>query len=109
MKSNIGVKRSPTLPGVAVAVEIKLESNKLLLVVVCYRAPDDNEFLGEFKNIAQIAGERKYSEVLILGDFNYPNIRWVDGSGFCSHLGSGSGTRCTHVRDLCGHKSPESP
>lgn len=82
VKENIAVKSCLTLPGETVAIEIKLASNKLLLFVVCYRAPNDREFLSQFKIIADTASQSKYSMALITGDFNYPGIRWVNGSGF---------------------------
>ncbi|XP_048583964.1 uncharacterized protein LOC125563139 [Nematostella vectensis] len=71
-----------SLPGAVAAVEVKLSSNKLLLVAVCYRAPDDNEFVVPFRSLTGLTGSRKYAEVLIVGDFNFPKIQWVEGSGF---------------------------
>ncbi len=82
VRNTIAVKSCLDLPGETVAIEIKLASDKLLLVAVCYRAPNDYEFLTQFKIIADAASQDKYFLTLITGDFNYPGIRWVDGSGF---------------------------
>ena len=71
--------------GCVTAIEIKLASDKLLLDVVCYRAPNDHEFVTQFKIIDDVASQDKYSMTMITGDFNYPGIRWVDGSGFVSN------------------------
>ena len=54
-----------------------------VLVCVCYRPPNaDHEFLQEFSRFLQCAKESKCKNVIILGDFNYPLIQWLDGSGF---------------------------
>ena len=45
VRNTIAVKSCVDLPGETVAIEIKLASDKLLLVVVCYRAPNDHEFV----------------------------------------------------------------
>lgn len=84
VKNSIAVKPL-SLPRVTDVVEVKLSSNKLLLVAVCYRVPDDHGFLIPFKAVVEIASSRKYAKVLIFGDFNYPKIRWVEGSGFVNN------------------------
>ena len=65
VKNKIAVKGCLDLPGETVAVEIKLSADKLLLVVVCYRAPNDHEFISQFKIIADVASQDKYSMILI--------------------------------------------
>ncbi|EDO32285.1 predicted protein [Nematostella vectensis] len=86
-----------SLSGAVTAVEVKLSSNKLLLVAVCYRAPDDNEFLVPFRSLTGLTGSRKYAEVLIVGDFNFPKIQWVEGSGF---VNSDVGIECEFANIL---------
>ena len=54
-----------------------------VLVCVCYRPSNaDHEFLQEFSRFLQCVKESKCKNVIILGDFNYPLIQWLDGSGF---------------------------
>ena len=82
VKDRITVKNTLSLPGETIAVEIILRNNELALVAVCYRAPDDQKFLPHFKSVLDTACQSKYSSTLILGDFNFPSIQWIDGSGF---------------------------
>ena len=57
-------------------------SNKVL-VCVCYRPPNAGpEFLQEFIRFLKCANESRYKNIIIIGDFNYPSIQWLDGSGF---------------------------
>lgn len=68
--------------GEIIGVEIKLRHDKLLLVVLCYRAPNDTSFVDDLKSVIEATSENKYFTVLILGSFNSPSIRWIEGSGF---------------------------
>ena len=43
---------------------------------VCYRP------LQEFIRFLKCANESRYKIIIIIGDFNYPPIQWLDGSGF---------------------------
>ena len=50
---------------------------------VCYRPPNAGpEFLQEFLRFLKCANESRYKNIIIIGDFNYPSIQWLDGSGF---------------------------
>ena len=50
---------------------------------VCYRPPNAGpEFLQEFIRFLKCANESRYKNIIIIGDFNYPSIQWLDGSGF---------------------------
>ena len=54
-----------------------------ILVCVCYRPPNAGpDFLKEFSRFFKCADESRYKNITILGDFNYPSIQWLDGSGF---------------------------
>ncbi len=54
-----------------------------ILVCVCYRPPNAGpDFLQEFSRFLKCANESRYKNIIILGDFNYPSIQWLDGSGF---------------------------
>ena len=50
---------------------------------VSYRPPNAGpEFLHEFCRFLKCADVSRYKDIIILGDFNYPSIHWLDGSGF---------------------------
>ena len=65
-----------------VGIVIKSLSNSFL-VCVSYRPPNAGpEFLQEFSRFLKCADVSRYKDIIILGDFNYPSIHWLDGSGF---------------------------
>ena len=70
------------LPGEIIAVVLKLKANKLALVLLCYRAPDNQEVLKAIRIILERLCNNIFSLILIMGDFSYPNIRWFDTSDF---------------------------
>lgn len=66
-----------------VMVEIEnLKKDRKLLVVNCYRPPNDREFIVKFEHLLKSLKFTNCYSIIILGDFNYPNIEWVEGSGF---------------------------
>ena len=71
-----------------VAVEINLSPEKTLLLINCYRPPLDREFFHNFKDVIANFHLDKYWSALIVGDFNYPDINWIDGSGFTNSTSS---------------------
>ena len=71
-----------------VAVEINLSPEKTLLLINCYRPPSDQEFFHDFKDVIANFRLDKYWSALIVGDFNYPGINWIDGSGFTNSTSS---------------------
>ena len=71
-----------------VAVEINLSPEKTLLLINCYRPPSDQEFFHDFKDVITNFRLDKYWSALIVGDFNYPGINWIDGSGFTNSTSS---------------------
>lgn len=59
-------------------VEIsKLKYDRSILVVNAYRPPNSAEFVAKFSELFKS---------LSLGDFNFPSIRWVNGSGILRTL-----------------------
>ena len=61
-----------------------LESfSKRVLVAVCYRPPGtENDFLHNLNGFVKSAINSNIKDIILLGDFNFPNIQWVNGSGF---------------------------
>ena len=63
-------------------------SSKRVLVAVCYRPPDSSiDFLHELNRFLKFVAHSQFKNVVLMGDFNYPNIQWSDGSCF-STIGS---------------------
>ena len=63
-------------------------STKKVLVDVCYRTPDSSiDFLHDLNRFLKFVADSQFKDVHLMGDFNYPNIQWSDGSGF-STIGS---------------------
>ena len=61
-----------------------LESfSKRVLVAVCYRPPGaENDFLHNLNGFVKSAINSNIKDIILLGDFNFPNIQWVNGLGF---------------------------
>ncbi len=56
--------------------EVRTATNQKLLYCCCYRPPDANlSWMNNFRSLLNHACE-KYENILIVGDFNLPNIRW---------------------------------
>ena len=48
-----------------------------------YRPPNVGvEFQQEFNRFLKCASNSNYKDIIILGDFNLPSIKWLNGSGF---------------------------
>ena len=71
-----------------VLVEVDhLHNQRKILILNCYRPPNDCEFISKFKILINWRLQlRDYYSVIVLGDFNYPGIRWIEGSGFTNCL-----------------------
>ena len=64
-------------------VEIyKLKYHRSILIVNAYRPPNSVEFVTSFSGLLKSLPLSRYFTVIVMGDFNFPNIQWVDGSGF---------------------------
>lgn len=63
------------------AVEVKQSNNRRMAFLVCYRPPDTSieDFSLNFNNAVDLLSS-KYKHLCIIGDFNFPNISWIDGS-----------------------------
>ena len=64
-----------------------LHNQRKILIVNCYRPPNDCEFISKFEILINWRLQLwDYYSVVVLGDFNYPGIRWIEGSGFTNCL-----------------------
>ena len=71
-------------------VEIEnLKFERKILIMSCYRPPNNARFVTHFINALNLVDFNNYHSVAILGDFNFPNIHWIDGTGFshCTKIG----------------------
>ena len=64
--------------GISETLWVKLwdSSNRMLVVAVCYRSPNSN--IEEDFELYEIIKKNCKNSTLIMGDFNYPNIDWVN-------------------------------
>ena len=68
-----------------VAAQLCLKNGRKLIVIVIYRPPDSPaDWINSFQDLMDSFGND--SNVLILGDFNMPNINWIKGSAFSNAL-----------------------
>ena len=53
------------------------------LIAVCYRPPNaDSDFLHNLNSFIEFAIKSNLKDIILLGDFNFPTIQWINGSGF---------------------------
>ena len=91
VKSNLSSRVVITAPISleCIAVEVDLSSSLTALFINCYRPPNgDKDFNHNLKTLLDTLNLEKYWGVFLLGDFNYPNINWIDGSGFTNSISS---------------------
>ena len=78
-----------------VAVELSLAESPNLIISVFYRPPNNNSsFIDEFDTFLSNTSGLPKTKLLLLGDFNFPNICWLendvsltsDESAFCEIL-----------------------
>lgn len=60
----------------------KLKYDRSILVVNAYRPPNSTEFVTKFSELLKSLSLSHYFSVIVMGDFNFPSIRWVNGSRF---------------------------
>ena len=61
--------------------------SKRVLVAVCYRPLDaENDFLHNLNGFVKSAINSNIKDIILLGDFNFPNIQWVNGWDLLTHL-----------------------
>ena len=64
-----------------VTAEIKLRGNDKQLVICAYRSPNNSSPENEttINNLVKLTRDIGYSHVMLLGDFNHPDIIWNNG------------------------------
>jgi len=65
-----------------ILITVQVNRNKKLLFINCYRPPNLTEFIPKFHSLLSSVDLSLYAGVFIVGDFNYPDIQWIEGSGF---------------------------
>ena len=63
------------------AIEINTGNRLKVLVAVIYRPPNAN--INWIYDFVRLLNECSYDKLILLGDFNFLAITWIDGSGFC--------------------------
>lgn len=66
-----------------VSIVIK-SSFKNVMLAVCYRPPNSSspEFLPELNRFLKYVADSNFRDAILVGDFNFPNIGWINASGF---------------------------
>ena len=69
-----------------VVVEISnLKYDRIVLLTNCNRPPDNyQQFIQQFTGFLRSVDFGHYYSVIVVGDFNFPGIQWIEGSGFAS-------------------------
>ena len=85
-------------------VELNLTFSSKTVISAIYRPPDSTpsydfhsvtEFTSHLKNSARFLK----SHSLILGDFNYPAVKWIEGCGFSNSMNSADSAFCETLQD----------
>ena len=71
-----------------VVVEISnLKYDRIVLHINCYRPPDNyQQFIQQFTGFLRSLDFGHHYSVIVVGDFNFPGIQWIQGSGFASSV-----------------------
>ena len=69
-----------------VVVEISnLKYDRIVFLINCYRPPDNyQQFIQQFTGFLRYLDFGHHYSVIVVGDFNFPGIQWIEGSGFAS-------------------------
>ena len=87
-----------------VCVELNLACSSKIMVSAIYRPPDSTpsydlqsviDLTSHLNNSARLFK----SHSLILGDFNYPAIKWIEGSGISNSGSSADSAFCEILQD----------
>ena len=73
-----------------------LKFKRKILIMSCYPPPNDARFVTHFINALNLVDFNNYHSVVFMGDFNFPNIHWIDGSGF-SHCTTNDENRLVDI------------
>ena len=73
-----------------------LKFKRKILIMSCYPPPNDARFVTHFINALNLVYFNNYHSVVFMGDFNFPNIHWIDGSGF-SHCTTNDENRLVDI------------
>ena len=85
-------------------VELNLACSSKIVISAIYRPPDSTpsydfhsvtEFTSHLNNSARLLKNHS----LILGDFNYPAIKWIEGCGFSNSTNSAESAFCETLQD----------
>ena len=60
----------------SVVVEFQLENKEHALCAVIYRSPSEKNHSAVRNFLKEIASQIQYQHILLMGDFNYPEINW---------------------------------
>ncbi len=71
-----------------VLVEITFTPQQTILLINCYRSPPDRDFVQNFIDMINIFNLGQYWCTISVGDFNFPEINWIEGSGFTNSTSS---------------------
>ena len=73
-----------------------LKFKRKILIMSCYPPPNDARCVTHFINALNLVDFSNYHSVVFMGDFNFPNIHWIDGSGF-SHCTTNDENRLVDI------------
>lgn len=79
------------------AVEVLTNNCGKVLIAVFYRPP--NASIDWTSQFTRILDSCTYNKAVILGDFNFPSINWIEGSGFCESANSALFNFCQSLND----------
>ena len=106
VKDNLNCRRRSNLEtGLEMlCVELNLACSSKIVISAIYRPPDSTpsydfhsvtEFTSHLNNSARLLKNHS----LILGDFNYPAIKWIEGCGFSNSTNSAESAFCETLQD----------
>ena len=79
------------------AIEVNTNNSGKVLVAVFYRPPSASaNWIHDFIETLDTC---TYSKMVLLGDFNFPSISWIEGSGFCDSSNSALFAFCQTLSD----------
>ena len=108
VKDNLDCRRTSDLETglemLCVELNLACSSRSKIVISAIYRPPDSTpsydfhsvtEFTSHLNNSARLLK----SHSLVLGDFNYPAIKWIEGCGFSNSTNSADSAFCETLQD----------